>query len=145
MSIFEDNDWITFCSVSVNWLVIIDWYYQVKWRSGCETPNKLMKLFHKTWAEQLNKLNNCAKPFLHTIYCCTEFKATVDIRKGFILNSFCLCFMSGDHWLYLFLPRVRCFFRMLYDLLLHVEAFASANGVHVLQSLIGRVCFFSKV
>ncbi len=141
MSIFEDNDWITFCSVSANWLVIIDWYYQVKWRSGCETPNKLMKLFHKTWAEQLNKLNNCAKPFLHTIYCCTEFKATVDIRKGFIL----LVFHEWGSLALFVLAESSLFFRMLYDLLLHVEAFASANGVHVLQSLIGRVCFFSKV
>lgn len=31
------------------------------------------------------------------------------------------------------------------DLLLHVKPFALPNAVHVLQCLIGRICFFSKV
>lgn len=34
---------------------------------------------------------------------------------------------------------------VLYNLLLHIEAFAAADSVHVFEGLVGRVCFFSEV
>lgn len=71
-----------------------------------------------------------------------NMQKTKQWKRCFSLMSFQ---MKIFHFISLVLAESSLLLRVLHYLLLHVESFATPHGIHVLEGLVFRVCFLTKV